>query len=147
MFFFSKKNKSLKNSSPLACDVHSHLIWGIDDGVKTENEALTTIRILMEMGYKKIITTPHIHHDIYPNEISTVTEGIRKLKDLLQNQHIEVSIDCAAEYYFDQWFFNEVEKEKEFLTFGDKYLLFETNYITEPYQLKTLIFQIDHQWA
>lgn len=142
MFFFGKRNKTSKISSPLLCDVHSHLIWGIDDGVKTEEEALATIRILMEMGYKKIITTPHIHHDIYPNEISTITEGKEKLKKFLTSKQIDLSVACAAEYYFDQWFYNEVDKEKPLLTFGDQYLLFETNYLTEPYQLKSLVFKM-----
>jgi protein-tyrosine phosphatase len=142
VFFFGKKNKPSKDPSPLICDVHSHLIWGIDDGVKTEEEALATIQILMEMGYRKIITTPHIHHDIYPNEIITITEGKERLRNLLASKHINLSLDCAAEYYFDQWFYNEVDQEKPLLTFGNQYLLFETNYLTEPYQLKSLIFKL-----
>jgi protein-tyrosine phosphatase len=143
VFLFGKKNKtSATVLSQLHCDLHSHLVWNIDDGVKTKEESLATIELLHTLGYKKIITTPHIHHDIYPNEISVITEGGEKLKKELVAANIEIEIDFAAEYYFDQWFFNEVNAGKQLLTFGKKYLLFETNYITEPYQLKSLIFTL-----
>ena len=46
MFFFGKKNKPSKDLSPLICDVHSHLIWGIDDGVKTEEEAREVLAVI-----------------------------------------------------------------------------------------------------
>ena len=51
----------------LVTDVHSHLLPGIDDGVRTIQEALDVIDQLLEMGYKRIITTPHIMTDYYGN--------------------------------------------------------------------------------
>ena len=53
-------------SQRLSCDMHSHLIPGIDDGVKDMESSLELIRGLIGLGYKKIITTPHINADIYP---------------------------------------------------------------------------------
>src|SRR5438105_4216553 len=120
--------------------MHSHLIAAIDDGVKSLDEALETISVLYDSGYRKIITTPHIHSDIYKNNKETISKGSKDLIEFLSAKKMEVSIDYAAEYYFDPWFFGEVKANKPLLTFGDNYLLFETNYISEPYQMKDLVF-------
>ena len=49
-------------------------------------------------------------------------------------------ISAAAEYYLDENLFKMVETDQPLLTFGQKYLLFETNFITEPFNLKEFIF-------
>lgn len=141
MFSFFKQNK-IKESSLIACDVHSHLIPALDDGVKTIDEAIETILLLRDRGFKRIITTPHIYWDIYKNDFNTISEGANRLNSSLQQNGIDIKIDFAAEYYFDHWFFNEVKTNQPLLTFGNKHLLFETNYLTEPYQLKTLVFDL-----
>ena len=49
---------------------------------------------------------------------------------------------ASAEYYLDEELFRKVEANEPLLTFGERCLLFETNMITEPYQLKDFIFKI-----
>jgi protein-tyrosine phosphatase len=61
-------------------DLHSHLLPGIDDGVKTFDESIGIIRLLQSMGYQKIITTPHIMPDFYPNSENEIIALGRKLK-------------------------------------------------------------------
>ena len=61
--FFSKifnTNKNNQKKQQLLVDIHSHLIPGIDDGVKTTFEAIKLIQEFEQMGYKKLIITPHI---------------------------------------------------------------------------------------
>lgn len=142
MLSFFKKNKNQKYTSPFPCDVHSHLIPGIDDGVKTNEEALETFSVLMDLGYKRVITTPHIYSDLYKNNPTTISEGEKKVSAFLKSNNIDFSISFAAEYYFDSWFHNEVKSGNPLLTFGKNYLLFETNFISEPYQLKDLVFSL-----
>ena len=47
--------------------MHSHLLPGIDDGAKDMETSLELIRGMRELGYKKLITTPHIIWDMYRN--------------------------------------------------------------------------------
>ena len=51
----------------LHTDMHSHLIPGIDDGSPDMDTTLELVRGLAGMGYKKVITTPHIFQEFYPN--------------------------------------------------------------------------------
>ena len=53
--------------NPIHTELHSHLIPAIDDGVQTMEESIEILRVWSEMGYKKVITTPHIMGDFYKN--------------------------------------------------------------------------------
>ncbi len=64
IMFFKKKAASDTDLSGLRCDMHSHLIPGIDDGSPDMETSVRLIRGFIELGYKKIITTPHINADI-----------------------------------------------------------------------------------
>jgi len=126
-------------------DIHSHLLPGLDDGVNDFDQAIEVVRRLRDLGYQKLVTTPHIMSDTYRNEPSTIRARLKELIIFLTENSIEVKIEAAAEYYFDTWLINEVNESKPLLTFGDNYLLFEMNYMTEPYQLKDFIFKVTTQ--
>ncbi len=129
----------------LVTDVHSHLLPGIDDGVRTIQEALDVIDQLLEMGYKRIITTPHIMTDYYGNTNETVWAAYQTFLPTLKEKGYTVPFECAAEYYFDDRVYNAVIQKEKLLTFGNNYLLFETNTISEPLQLKEFIFSLTLQ--
>ncbi len=126
-------------------DIHSHLLPGIDDGVNDFDEALNVIRKFQDMGYQKLITTPHIMSDTYRNTPEIIHARLKELNRYLSENKIEMTVNAAAEYYLDTWLINEVDESKPLLTFGKNYILFEMNYMTEPYQLKDFIFKLSTQ--
>jgi protein-tyrosine phosphatase len=67
VFSWFKRNKSEVDGIPVAVDVHSHLLPGLDDGVKSIDEAITIIQTFQRLGYKKLITSPHVMSDGYRN--------------------------------------------------------------------------------
>ncbi|NEW61145.1 capsular biosynthesis protein [Sulfurovum sp. bin170] len=121
--------------------MHSHLIPGIDDGAKDMESSIELIKALQKIGYKKLITTPHIS-DMFPNSHMKILEGYNALKRELIKQGIDIDIEVAAEYYVDEYFEELLEKE-ELLTFGkENYLLFEFSYFTPPHDIDNLIYDI-----
>lgn len=138
MFFFRKPTKG----KPLISDFHSHLIPEIDDGVKDYASAAEIIGQLKKLGIRTIVTTPHISQHAFPN----TAEKIRALFSLLKAEmgvHApDIELYAAAEYYLDDQFQNRIANDEQLLTFGRQHLLFETNYLSEPYQLKEIIFQL-----
>lgn len=134
------RRKYTAHPASLSVDIHSHLLPGLDDGVKTFEEAETIIAFLARMGYRKIITTPHIMSDAFPNTSETILSKLEELRLHLQNKGIAMDVSAAAEYYLDESLFRSVEDNHPLLTFGDRYLLFETNFVTEPFNLKEFIF-------
>ncbi len=140
MFSFLKKNKE-KRVLP-RIDLHSHLLPGIDDGVKTLEESIDIIRGFSDMGYEKLITTPHIMSDFYPNTPEIINTKLKEVKEAVAEAEIPIEIEAAAEYYFDEYFTDLVASKSELLTFGDNYLLFETGFISEPLNLRPVLFDL-----
>ncbi|HTH55106.1 MAG TPA: CpsB/CapC family capsule biosynthesis tyrosine phosphatase [Cyclobacteriaceae bacterium] len=126
----------------MGVDIHSHLIPGIDDGVTSLENSLEVILLLQDAGYKKVITTPHIISDTYKNTPDIILSGLKNLTDYLEQKGSKMKVEAAAEYYLDTWLINEVNTGNPLLTFGDKFFLFEMNYVTEPYQLNDFIFSL-----
>lgn len=139
--FKSNKLKSPINLSLIGTDVHSHLIPGIDDGSNTLEESIILIKQLSDLGYKKIITTPHIMVDYFKNNADTINSGLATLRNELSKQNIQVSIEAAAEYMFDDGMIKKF-KNKELLTFGNNYVLIELSAYNPPENLIQTFFDL-----
>ena len=142
MLSLFKKKDTNKSVRPLMVDVHSHLIPGIDDGVKTMEESLDIIVKMSAMGYQKVITTPHVMHDFYPNTSDNILEQVQILQRRVDAVGIDMEVEAAAEYYLDEHFVQMLDDKLPLLTFGDNYLLFETSFLNEPAYLRESIFKI-----
>ena len=77
LFSKSKKNESaeIAEFGLLKTDMHSHLIPGIDDGAPDIETSLKLIGGLHSLGYKKIITTPHIMWDMHTGKTGVVKDN------------------------------------------------------------------------
>lgn len=122
-------------------DLHSHLIPGIDDGAESMDEAIELILRLKALGYTKLITTPHIASHRYPNTSAVILEGLKELHIELRIRNIDIEIEAASEYYLDEHFMQLLE-QRDILTFGGSFVLFELSYVNHPLGLFEMIKQI-----
>jgi protein-tyrosine phosphatase len=128
----------------LVADMHSHLLPGIDDGSSDMDQTIGMILKMKELGYKKLVFTPHVMMHYYPNEPEIILQKLEAVKAECQKLGIEIELLAAAEYYFDETFFERV-KSKSLLTFGDNYVLFEFPFTNMPLQVETLFFELRNQ--
>ena len=135
------KKKLVEDFSFIKTDIHSHLIPNIDDGSDSYDSSVAMARRLKDMGYKKIITTPHFNHDLFDVSTENVTEGIYKLKQVLAQNHVDIEIEAAAEYFVDFEFLNLINSTPPF-TFGGNYILIEFSFYTEPQNIIEIIFEL-----
>jgi protein-tyrosine phosphatase len=138
------KKKGEQGKLPVT-DVHSHLLPGLDDGVQSFEEAEEIILRFQKLGYTKLITTPHVISDFYKNTTENILARLNELQNWLNKKNIAITLEAAAEYYLDEDLFKKANTQTPLLTFGAKYLLFETNFISEPLQLKEFIFSVTSQ--
>lgn len=141
IFAKSTKTTVAADLSVLKCDVHSHFIPGIDDGAQTMEDSMAMLRAFSEMGYKKVVTTPHVMSDAYRNTPEIILAGLAKVRVALKNENIPIEIDAAAEYYLD-YEFEKLVEEKKVLTFGKNFILFELAFINPPDSLYSVIFKM-----
>jgi len=139
---FKKKQVSPGfNYSGIVTDMHSHIIPGIDDGAQHLNDALLMAKKFVDLGYQKVIATPHIMADYYRNTPDTINKGLDILRKGLTENKINLEVTAAAEYYLDETLEKKIS-QKNILTFGDQYLLFELSYINAPQNLFDFIKQM-----
>ena len=142
-WFSKKKEEELSplNFSILKTDIHSHFIPGIDDGSPDMETSILLIKKMQELGYSKVITTPHVMSDFYKNSSETILKGLAAVRSELKLQNINMDINAAAEYYLDFDFEQKIGKEK-FLTFGDNYILVELSFMQVPNNLFDIVFKL-----
>lgn len=131
MWIFSKKH-NLKDIGVFQglTDCHSHILPGVDDGVKTMDESLAILDRYEQLGMKTVWLTPHIMEDV-PNK----TDDLRaRFETLLQNYKGGLTLHLGAENMIDN-LFEERLKDGDLLTVGSEHdrLLVETSYFTPPY--------------
>lgn len=144
---FSKKKESnnVADLSILETDIHSHFIPGIDDGSSSMATTIEMLKNMKELGYRKVITTPHIMSDFFKNTPEIILSGLEKVRSELSMAKIEIEIEAAAEYYLDFDFERKLNEEK-LLSFGNKkYLLFEISYVNAPENIGSVAFELQMQ--
>ena len=117
--------------SVVEVDIHSHLIPAIDDGARKIDETLELAAAFVDLGYRKVITTPHVKSADFPNTEEGILTGLREVQEACRQEAIPLEIEAAAEYYLDHEFLKKIEN-RDLLTFGSHHVLFELPFIGEP---------------
>jgi len=141
MWPFKKSVETIKDSGVLrgATDWHSHILPGVDDGIKTLDDSLQVLSLYEKLGIKKVWLTPHIMED-YPNEPQKLKEKFEQVKAAWTGG---VEIALAAENMLDSLFEERMEAGN-ILTIGDKgsHILVETSYFNPPMGFQDIIDSI-----
>jgi tyrosine-protein phosphatase YwqE len=140
--FFHKKSDGPAIFGSLRCDVHSHLIPGIDDGSPDLETSIRLVRGLIGLGYQKIITTPHINADIFPNNPAIIHSGEALVTEELRRQGIDILFRAAAEYLMDERFSRMLADGEPFLTLRDNLVLVELSFAVPSINLRELLFEM-----
>lgn len=121
MFDFFKKSTYLVDLLDGFCDVHSHLLPGVDDGSQSQKTTDCLADILLSMGWEKIYLTPHIIFGMYDSQ----DEKNLRARFAELNHFPKLEYRLAAEYMLDEGFLSHVESEEPMLTIGEDFLLVE----------------------
>ena len=76
---FSSK-RSLQESGILngSTDRHSHILYGVDDGIKTPEDSLAALAFEESLGVREVWCTPHIMEDV-PNTTEALKSRFEEL--------------------------------------------------------------------
>ncbi len=152
MFLFGEKKTSYSESELFKSftDYHSHILYGLDDGVKTPEESLKILELCETMGVETIWFTPHIMDDI-PNTTKDIKSRFSQLQKLYKkaakdkNSNIKggIKLNVAAEYMMDPLFEKRLDK-KDLLPLGElgMHLLVETSFSYPPYNFWEVLEKI-----
>lgn len=145
MLFKKKKINPPPDFSVLGADMHSHLIPGIDDGAQDVVASLELIKGLIHLGYKKLITTPHIMWDMYQNTPEIILNGLERLRRALQLEGMQIEVNAAAEYFLDDHVTELLNRKAALLPVNGKMVLVEFSMAFPSLNIKNVLFDMQMQ--
>lgn len=133
LFGLFNPKRSLIESGILkgSTDRHSHILYGVDDGIKTPEDSLEVLKFQESLGVSEVWCTPHIMEDV-PNTTEALKARFDELKSIYTGP---IKLHLAAEYMIDTVFEARLEAG-DLLTMEDDTLMMETSTIAPPYDLK-----------
>lgn len=139
--FFKSKPQLKQLITNSFVDIHSHLLPGIDDGAKNNEESLFLMNGMIDMGFKKCITTPHTIKNSWDNSADKIVSKTTQLCAEYPMETNRLQLTCASEYYMDSHFVSQFQAE-ELLTLKNKHVLVEMSYVTPPLELYDILFEL-----
>jgi len=142
---FSRSKPAKTDFSGIGVDMHSHLLPGIDDGAPDPTTSIKLIRGMMELGYRRFITTPHIMWDMYKNNPAIINEKLALLRAAIAAEGMEVEIRAAAEYFLDDHVAGLLRNNEPLLTVSGNMVLCEFSLAYPSNSLKEILFDMQMQ--
>src|SRR3954453_15353156 len=95
-------------------DIHSHILWGLDDGAESLEESLAMLRLAAESGTTDIVATPHANSkyryqpEVIQQRIEEATGGVSGKPRIHRGCDFHLSFDNvqAAMEYSEQYVIN-----------------------------------------
>lgn len=148
MFNIFKSKPKVKPARPLfealGTDMHCHLIPGVDDGSKSEDETVTCLHVMKEAGFNKVFFTPHYQSPRFPNveeDILNKFEDTKKRIDMLGPYDGPELVGVAGEYRIDSGFSKRIDDNK-FLKIANKFVLTELSLHQQVMGLDEVMFNL-----
>lgn len=93
-------------------DVHSHILWGVDDSAIRKEESCAMALFLSNLGFKTILASPHIISGKYENNKDIIELKTKELNDDLVLKNIGLKVIPFAEVYIDENLINRLEQKQ-----------------------------------
>ncbi|MBU1819944.1 MAG: capsular biosynthesis protein [Bacteroidetes bacterium] len=130
----------------LGCDLHVHLLPGIDDGASSLDETLDILDAHYRAGLRRIIATPHIRADFFPNTEETIRQAWQLVQPHARERWPDLTLTYAAEHFADDYLMILLEEDR-LLPLFDRYVLVETSMRAEqPYFMEVMRAVVDKGW-
>lgn len=139
--FFKSKPRLFELIPEDYVDIHSHILFGVDDGAKTISDTEFLLKAMVDLRFSKCITTPHTMTYVWENTNESINNKQGIVSKSLQELTSTLKLEAASEYLIDDEFV-KLFKTKPLLTLKDNYVLIEMSYLNPPIQLYDIIFEL-----
>jgi len=124
-------------------DIHSHILFNVDDGSRTIEESIELLRKMHEIGFKNVILTPHyIEGSEYNCENKEKFKKFKKIKDELTKQKININIYLGNEIFINDSINNLIKQNIICTLNNTKYILIELPFHNQIVNLEDIIYEL-----
>lgn len=113
-------------------DMHSHILFGVDDGPGTMDETMTMLEKAAEEGVTHIIATSHAFHPQFHVSEQTVQTQLNELQQEIQSRNLPITIHPGQEVRLHEGILESIEQNEVLTLANSRYLLLELPSQTVP---------------
>ena len=127
-------------------DIHSHLIFDVDDGSRSLDESINILSMMYEAGVTDMIITPHYIIDSkYMSSKDINEDKLKQIKEELNKRNINMNLSLGNEIFMDNKIFEYLKDNKVSTLNNTKYILVELpmSGIYEGYQ--DILYSLVHK--
>lgn len=124
-----------------ACDIHSHLLPGVDDGFPSKEKTLEALELLKKQGISKVKMTPHFMKDYPENTRENIEKAFKEFCEEAKG-HPMPQLSLGGEYMLDSAFPQRVEEGLLTLNKEFKIVLCETSYMMMEQGAKEMLYDV-----
>lgn len=124
-------------------DVHSHILFGIDDGSRSVDESILLLEKLKSVGFNNVILTPHFildsdYNSTYENNMKIYEE----LKSRIKKEKLDINIYLGNEIFINEEVVSLLNKDIISSLNGTKYVLIEFPFHNKIINLEDILYEI-----
>lgn len=115
-----------------ACDIHSHILPGVDDGFQSEADSIEALHYVEQLGFAKMCLTPHFMKQ-YDNNKEKIVPRFEAFRKKVSNK-CKIQLRLGAEHMLDSDFpehfkrgFLTIDSENSLVLCETSYLMCEPN--------------------
>ena len=124
-------------------DIHNHLLWGIDDGCRSEEESLEAARALEAAGYSEAAPSPHTRSQFPSIDAALCEARLAEARTLLAREGLSLQLHRGSENFLDEAFFERLGRgESRAIGEAGRYTLVEVPFTSAVPRLPDLVFRV-----
>lgn len=124
-------------------DVHSHIIYGIDDGSHSIEETIELLKKMEEVGFQNVIATPHyIEKSEYDANNKEKIKRLEVIRDAIKKEGLKINVYLGNEIYVNDHISDLIKNGEVYTLNNTKYLLFEIPFRNRILNVKDIIHEI-----
>lgn len=122
-------------------DMHSHVIYGVDDGAKSIEVSKNMCRLSAEQGVDVICATPHFIPEEHEFDVELVRNRLQEINDYCRENDINTEVVSGCECYVHPDIPKYIEEGKIPTINDGKYLLIEFPMQDMPHYINDVIYK------
>ena len=122
-------------------DLHAHILPGVDDGAKTDEDTLAMSRVAARTGTKTILATPH-RKDVTENwSVAHLRRLIAGMNAQNRAHGVEITLVLGMENHLDAELPSEIEAGRALPMNDTRYILIEMPFFGRPDYIERTLAQ------
>ena len=123
-------------------DIHSHIVFGVDDGPSTIEESLALLKEAFSQGVRTIVSTSHRRKNMFETPEDTIMTNFKEVQALAKKELPDLTLLYGAEIYFTQDALDKLES-KQIPTLNDtQYALIEFSPTTPYWEIRNAVNKV-----